>query len=118
MTRRAHRLTATGTAPPALSVLVRPEDPRPPGSRPRPVENDRATDRPDCCSDRLAAARPLDLPGLAYECKSLVVRDPLVSQALVRDLLDVAIALREKADRRQRGGSGSEEDHGHPALTP
>ena len=72
-------------------------------SRRRPVENDRAMDRPDRCEDRPAAARPLDLPGLAYECESLVVRDPLLPQALVRDLLDVAIALREEADSRRPG---------------
>ena len=88
-------------------------------SRRRPVENDRATmDRPDRRDDRPAAAGPLDLPGLAHECESLVVRDPLLPPALVRDLLDVAIALREEADRRQRGGSGGEEDHRRPALTP
>ncbi len=87
-------------------------------SRPRPVENERATGRPDRCGDWPAAARPLDLPGLAYECESLVVRDPLLPQALVRDLLDVAIALREEADSRRRGGSGGEEDHRRPPLTP
>jgi hypothetical protein len=32
-----------------------------------------------------------------------VVRDPLLPHELVRDLLDVAIALREEADRRRRG---------------
>ena len=72
-------------------------------SRRQPVENDRAMDRPSRCDGRLAAARPLDLPGLAHECESLVVRDPRLPPALVRDLLDVAIALREEADRRQRG---------------
>ena len=72
-------------------------------SRRRPVENDRAMDRPDRCEDQPAAAGPLDLPGLAYECESLVVRDPRLPPALVRDLLDAATALREKAGRRQRG---------------
>jgi hypothetical protein len=72
-------------------------------SRRQPVENDHVMDRPDRCDGRPAAARPLDLPSLAYECESLVVRDPLLPPALVRDLLDVAIALREEADRRQRG---------------
>jgi hypothetical protein len=72
-------------------------------SRRQPVENDRAMDRPDRCGGRPAAAWPLDLPGLAYECESLVVRDPALPPALVRDLLDVAIALREEADRRRRG---------------
>jgi hypothetical protein len=72
-------------------------------SRPRPVENDHAMDRPDRCGGRPATAMPLDLPGVAYECESLVVRDPLLPPALVRDLLDVAIALREEADRRRRG---------------
>ena len=107
-----------GTAPPALSVLVRPEDQEPPMSRPRPVENDRAMERPDRCGDRLAATKPLYLPGLAYECESLVVRDPLLPPALLRNLLDVAIALREEADRRRRGGSGGADDHRRPALTP
>ncbi|HYI84764.1 MAG TPA: helix-turn-helix domain-containing protein, partial [Acetobacteraceae bacterium] len=93
-----------GTARPALSVRVRPEDQDLPMSQPRPVANERAMmDRSDRCGDWPAAARPLDLPGLAYECESLVVRDPLLPPALVRDLLDVAIALREEADRRQRG---------------
>jgi hypothetical protein len=73
-------------------------------SRRQPVvENDRAMDRPGGCGDRPATAGPLDLPGLAYECESLVVRDPLLPHELVRDLLDVAIALREEADRRRRG---------------
>ena len=72
-------------------------------SRRRPVEDDRAVDRLDRCEDRPAGAWPLDLPGLAYECESLVVRDPLLPPALVRDLLDVAIALREEAGRRWRG---------------
>jgi hypothetical protein len=72
-------------------------------SRRQPVENDRAMDRPDRCGGRPAMAGPLDLPGVAYECESLVVRDPLLPPALVRDLLDVAIALREEADRRRRG---------------
>ena len=72
-------------------------------SRRQPVENDHAMDRSDRWDDRPAAAGPLDLPGLAYECESLVVRDPLLPQALLRDLLDVAIALREEADRRRRG---------------
>ena len=103
MTRRSRRRPNNGTAPPALSVRVRPEEQDPPMSRRRPVENDRAMDRPSRCEDRLAAARPLDLPGLAYECESLVVRDPLLPPALVRDLLDTAIALRQEADRRQRG---------------
>ena len=72
-------------------------------SRRQPVQNDHAMmDRPDLCNDRHAAAWPLDLPGLAYECESLVVRDPMLPPALVRDLLDAAIALREEADRRQR----------------
>jgi hypothetical protein len=88
---------------PALSVRVRPEDQDLPMSRRRPVENDRVMDRPSRCDHRPAAAKPLDLPGLAYECESLVVRDPRLPPALVRDLLDVAIALREEADRRQRG---------------
>jgi hypothetical protein len=92
-----------GTAPPALSVRVRPEDQDLPMSRRQPVENDRAMDRPGGCGDRPAMAGPLDLPGLAYECESLVVRDPLLPHELVRDLLDVAIALREEADRRRRG---------------
>jgi len=72
-------------------------------SRRRPSESDRAQDRPNRCGDRLAAAGPLGLPDLAYECESLVVRDPRLPQALVRALLDVAIALREEADRRRRG---------------
>ena len=87
-------------------------------SRRQPVENDRAMDRPDRCDGRPAAAKLLDLPGVAYECESLVVRDPLLPQTLVRDLLDVAIALRVEADRRRRGGSGNEEDRVCPALTP
>jgi hypothetical protein len=72
-------------------------------SRPRPVEGDHAMDRPDRCGGRPAAVWPLDLPGLAYECESLVVRDALLPPALVRDLLDVAVALREEGDRRRRG---------------
>jgi hypothetical protein len=72
-------------------------------SRRQPVEDDRAMDRLGRCTDRPAGAGPLDLPSLAYECESLVVRDPLLPPALVRDLLDVAIALREEADRRRRG---------------
>ena len=103
MTRRPRRPPKNGTAPPALSVLVRPEEQDPSMSRRRPAENDRAMDRPGRCGGRPAAAGPLDLPGLAYECESLVVRDPLLPPALVRDLLDVAVALREEADRRRRG---------------
>jgi hypothetical protein len=73
-------------------------------SRHRPDEETSAMDRrPDPCGDRSVAARPLDLPGLAHECESLVIRDPLLPQALVRALLEVAIALREEADRRRRG---------------
>jgi hypothetical protein len=103
MTRRSQRRPKNGTAAPALSGRIRPEEQDPPMSRCQPVENDRALDRPDRCDHGPAAARPLYLPGLAYECESLVVRDPLLPPALVRDLLDVAIALREEADSRRRG---------------
>ena len=72
--------------------------------RPRPDEEDSAMDRrPNRCGKRPALAGPLDLPGLAYECESLVVRDTLLPPALVRELLDVAISLREEADRRRPG---------------
>jgi hypothetical protein len=73
-----------------------------PMSRPRPVEENRAMDRPDRHGDRPAVAEPLDLPGLAHECESLVIRDPRLPQLLVRTLLDVAGALREEAARRGR----------------
>jgi hypothetical protein len=67
------------------------------------VANDHIADYAGRREDRPAAAGPLDLPGLAYECESLVIRDPLLPQALIQALLDVAIALREEAGRRRRG---------------
>jgi hypothetical protein len=71
-------------------------------SRPCPLEENCAMDRPDRHGDRPAAAKVLDLPGLAHECESLVIRDPRLPQALVRTLLDIASALREEAARRGR----------------
>ncbi len=68
-----------------------------------PSKNGQAMVRRDRREDRPAVARrPLDLPDLAYECEGLVVRDPRLPHALVRVLLDVAIALREEAVRRSR----------------
>lgn len=71
-------------------------------SHPHRNKKNSVMDSPDRWADRPATAGRLDLSGLAYECESLVIRDPLLPQALVRALLDAAIALREEGDRRRQ----------------